>query len=84
MLTNGYLILNEIHIKKDNNMNIKEIEKIFKNMGLGSKKYRENIIKLSKSRPFETNNSKITFIYADSNSIEEENAYNAKLESNIK
>ena len=80
----GILRLTEIHIKKDNNMDIEEIEKIFKNMGLGNKKYRENIIKLSKSSPSETNNNKTTFVYANSNSIEEENAYNAKLESNIK
>lgn len=78
------LRLTEIHIKKDNNMNIEEIKKIFKNMGLSSKKNRENIIKLSKPSPSETNKSKITFIYANSNSIEEENTYNAKLESNIK
>lgn len=65
-------------------MNIEEIEKIFKNMGLSNKKDRENIIKLSKASPSETNKSKITFIYANSNSIEEENTYNAKLESNIK
>ena len=38
------LRLTKIQLKKDNNMDIEEIRKVFKNMGLSSEKDRESII----------------------------------------